>query len=237
MSSSVPLRAVPIGVRRADDDDGVRHGCLLSSVSKVRRSSFPVSVLGQFGAEDDGVRGLGGAEAVPDEGAELVASTAAPPGCRAHDDGDDALAPLLVGHPDHRGLGDRRVLEQDVLDLGGGDVLAAADDRVVGAALDEQVALVVEPAAVAGGEPAVGVERRRRPRTRRRPGRRARRSARSRRRQAARRPRRGSRTRLPAAGGPPTPSRARTAGSSRRRAARWSSGPSTATVEAVSVSP
>ena len=47
--------------------------------------------------------------------------------------------------------------EQCVLDLGGADVLAAADDRVVGATLAEQVAVDVEPAAVAGVEPAVGV--------------------------------------------------------------------------------
>ena len=50
------------------------------------------------------------------------------------------------------------MLEQRVLDLGGADVLAAADDRVVGAALAEEVALDVDPAAVAGVEPAVGVD-------------------------------------------------------------------------------
>ena len=42
--------------------------------------------------------------------------------------------------------------------FGGADVLAAADDRVVGAAFAEQVALDVDPAAVAGVEPAVGVD-------------------------------------------------------------------------------
>ena len=48
-------------------------------------------------------------------------------------------------------------VQEGVLDLGRADVLAAADDRVVGAALAEQVAVDVEPAAVAGVEPAVGV--------------------------------------------------------------------------------
>ena len=52
------------------------------------------------------------------------------------------------------------VLEQHLLDLGRRDVLAAPDDRVVAATLDEEVAVVVDPAAVAGGEPALGVERR-----------------------------------------------------------------------------
>jgi len=41
-----------------------------------------------------------------------------------------------------------RVSHQDILDLGRGDILPAPDDRVVGAALDEQVALVIEPATV-----------------------------------------------------------------------------------------
>ena len=69
------------------------------------------------------------------------------------------LAPLLVGEADdHGGRRDGVVLEQRVLDLGGADVLAAADDGVVGAALAEEVALDVEPAAVAGVEPAVGVD-------------------------------------------------------------------------------
>ena len=49
------------------------------------------------------------------------------------------------------------MLEQGVLDLGGCDVLAAPDDGVVGAALAEQVALDVEPAPVAGVQPAVVV--------------------------------------------------------------------------------
>ena len=69
----------------------------------------------------------------------------------------DPLAVLLVVEPDDGRDGDGVVLEQGVLDLGGRDVLAAADDGVVGAALAEQVALDVEPAAVAGVQPAVGV--------------------------------------------------------------------------------
>ena len=69
----------------------------------------------------------------------------------------DPLAVPLVVEADDGGDGDGVVLEQRVLDLGGRDVLAAADDRVVGAALAEEVALDVEPTAVAGVQPTVGV--------------------------------------------------------------------------------
>ena len=132
----------------------------------------------------------------------------------------------------------RVVGEQRVLDLRGTDVLAAADDRVVGAALAEQVAVDVEPAAVAGVEPAVGVGLRLDV---------------------------GVRTahlvapdldlagrvdaevgagvvddrapRSPAPAGPTDDSRAVQTGSSLYIARRWSSGPSSATVLLVSVRP
>ena len=47
---------------------------------------------------------------------------------------------------------------QDGLDLRRGDVLAAADDRVVRPPVDEQVAVLVQVADVAGREPAPVVE-------------------------------------------------------------------------------
>src|SRR6476659_6815051 len=53
-----------------------------------------------------------------------------------------------------------RMLAQDALDLGGRDVLASADDRVVGAPADEQVALLVEVSNILGGKPAVRIEHR-----------------------------------------------------------------------------
>ena len=49
---------------------------------------------------------------------------------------------------------------EHVLDLGRRDVLAAADDGVVAATLHEHVAVGVGGAAVAGGEPALGVDAR-----------------------------------------------------------------------------
>ena len=67
-----------------------------------------------------------------------------------HHDGFDFFAPLDVGHADDGGVFDRWVLLEDALDLARGDVLAAADDEVLGAAGDVEVAVVVHPADVPG---------------------------------------------------------------------------------------
>jgi len=74
----------------------------------------------------------------------------------SHNGGHHALAPLEVGNANDRRLGDRRVLEQHVLNLAGRQVLATPHDHVVDAALHEQVTVGVEIAGVAGVEPAVG---------------------------------------------------------------------------------
>ena len=67
-----------------------------------------------------------------------------------HHERAQPLAELLVGHADHRDLLDALVVGQQVLDLAGEHVLAAADDHFVVAPLDEQAALGVEAAHVAG---------------------------------------------------------------------------------------
>ena len=64
---------------------------------------------------------------------------------RHHERGDQ-LAPLAVRDADHRDLPDRRVRHQRVLDLDGGDVLAAGDDHVLLPVGDHEVALLVEVA-------------------------------------------------------------------------------------------
>ena len=71
------------------------------------------------------------------------------------EDGGDPLAPLLVGQPDHGAVLDVRVRHQRLLDLGRVDVEAAGDDHVLGPVDDEQEAVVVEVADVAGVVPAV----------------------------------------------------------------------------------
>ena len=50
----------------------------------------------------------------------------------ADEDGDEPLTPFGIGHTDDGSLGDAGMSEQHVLDLGGGDVLTAPDDGVVG---------------------------------------------------------------------------------------------------------
>ena len=86
------------------------------------------------------------------------------------------LAEPRVGRGDDRDLGDAGHAQQQLLDLARADVLAAADDDVLLAVGDREVAVGVEHADVAGREPAVGVERRLRSRA----GRCSRRSSRAR---------------------------------------------------------
>ncbi len=57
---------------------------------------------------------------------------------------------MRVGLADRAGHGDRRVPGQRLLDLGGIDVVAAADDQILRPPGDEQVALVVHPPQIAG---------------------------------------------------------------------------------------
>src|SRR3954454_9136785 len=72
-----------------------------------------------------------------------------------HHEGLQRLAELLVLDADDRHLGDAVVPGQQVLDLRGEDVLAARDDHLVVAAVDEQAPAVVELADVAAGHEAL----------------------------------------------------------------------------------
>src|SRR5690606_3240281 len=69
------------------------------------------------------------------------------------DQGDHVVAPLLVGRADDGDVGDRGVFEQGGLDLGGVDVDAAGDDQVGAPVAEEQEAVLVQVADVAGGVP------------------------------------------------------------------------------------
>ena len=75
---------------------------------------------------------------------------------------DRHLAALVVGRGDHRALEDGRVGGDRDLDLDRRDVLAGADDDVLRAVLDQDVARVVDRGHVAGVEPAVADRRGRR---------------------------------------------------------------------------
>src|SRR5262249_6385683 len=67
----------------------------------------------------------------------------------------DLLAQHRVRDADHGGLGDGRVLVQDLLDLPRVDVVAAPDDQVFAPVDDEVEAVVVDPGQVTAAEPAV----------------------------------------------------------------------------------
>src|SRR3954452_8226128 len=71
-------------------------------------------------------------------------------------EGDRHLTPAIIRTGDHRRLQDRMVLVQHPLDLGAGDVLSAGHDHVLEPIDDEQVAVLVAHADVAGVEPASG---------------------------------------------------------------------------------
>src|SRR5512145_150640 len=70
-------------------------------------------------------------------------------------DDDRTLVPFRVTHADHRGFGDRRVRDRDVLEVDRADPLAARLDHVLRAVGDLHVAVGVDRGDVAGGEPAV----------------------------------------------------------------------------------
>src|ERR1700754_1142599 len=75
---------------------------------------------------------------------ELVAEGVGGGGRVAEDDnGADDGAAFVVGGGDGGGLGDGWMRHEGGLDLEGADAVAARDDDVVGAALEEEVAVVV----------------------------------------------------------------------------------------------
>jgi hypothetical protein len=72
--------------------------------------------------------------------------------------GADPLAESRIGDADRRRLQHLRVLIQHLFDLARIDVGTAADDQLLLAVDDLQIAVTVEHADIAGGEPAVGAE-------------------------------------------------------------------------------
>ena len=80
-----------------------------------------------------------------------VARRARPP----HHIGDRHLLPFRIGAADHGAFGDVRMRDQHALDLGRIDVLAAGNDHVLLAVVDEEMPVGVARADVAGMIPAV----------------------------------------------------------------------------------
>lgn len=108
--------------------------------------------------EGDVARDEEAADAVADVVADHVGVQA---GAGALDDeSGQALAEFVIGHADHRHLGDLRQVRERLLDGAGEDVLAAGDDHLVVAPGHEELAGGIEIADVAGVEHAVGLVRR-----------------------------------------------------------------------------
>ena len=77
----------------------------------------------------------------------------------AHDPRHEFFAHAHVGHAHHLCTGDRRVLEQDLFDLAGIEVLTSADHEVLHAAHDVEVAIIIEHAEVTSVHKPVVVDR------------------------------------------------------------------------------
>ena len=70
------------------------------------------------------------------------------------DEQDRRLASIGIGPPDRRGEADAGMAQRDVLDVGGIDIVAAADDHVLGAARDVDLAVLADAPEVAAAQPA-----------------------------------------------------------------------------------
>src|ERR1044072_4366650 len=108
--------------------------------------------LRQVVEEPDEPRVLVSGDAILDVGADLLRAQLL--ALDQDDRGTDLLSPLVVGHSEDRRFADLRVLVENLLDLTRVDVVAAADDQVLLAVDDVEVAVLVDAGHVAGVEPA-----------------------------------------------------------------------------------
>ncbi len=76
---------------------------------------------------------------------------------RKHDERLDDIAASCIGHRDDRGIGDRRVLDQAVLDLRRPDAISGDLEHVVRAALIPEIAVGVDGRDVSGAAPVARV--------------------------------------------------------------------------------
>ena len=80
------------------------------------------------------------------------------PSALGANEGGDHLAPCLVGQADDGDLGDACVLQQDILDLGGEVILAAANDHLLHPAGDRHVTARIHEPEVARVQPALRID-------------------------------------------------------------------------------
>ena len=76
------------------------------------------------------------------------------PGFR-HDAGLDRLAPFFIRHADNGDIGNLRMREKRVLNFRRIDIFTARNNHVFDAVMDEDIALIIEEAGIAGIKPAV----------------------------------------------------------------------------------
>src|SRR6185437_638820 len=151
--------AAPSGVPRpgaaapAGSGGGLIAGSRLLGTRDLALEDLARGALGQVVHQPDHPRVLVGRHLALDVVAQLLGR-----GRRAlleRDGGADLLAVLVVGDAHDRGLPDRRVLVEHLLDLARVDVVAAADDQLLLAVHDVEVAVLIDAAHVAGVQPAV----------------------------------------------------------------------------------
>jgi hypothetical protein len=114
-------------------------------------------VRGDGVGEADGAQALVRRDPPGDPGGQLpgVGGGARP----WHHHRDRHLAVVRVGAAEDGGVGDRRVAGEQRLQLGRGDLVPADLDELLEPVDDDHVAVAVDQAQVAGGQPAVGVDR------------------------------------------------------------------------------
>src|SRR5258708_7797301 len=129
------------------------RGHLHQLVPELAADHFAHARLGQAAEEMDLFGRLVLGQALAAEGQDLVGARL---GVVTQDDeGDHLLAVPRVGPADHRGLGHRRVFEQHFLDVARVNVEAAADDQVLLAINDVEVAFGVHAPDIARVQPSV----------------------------------------------------------------------------------
>src|ERR1700753_19271 len=71
------------------------------------------------------------------------------------DIGDRDFVPARIGPADHAALGDTGMIQENALNLGRIDVLAAGDDQVLLAVMDPEITICIAAADIARAIPAV----------------------------------------------------------------------------------
>ena len=152
-SGAVPCAAVRRRLARLGAGSRQRDSCAACSRS-LCFMTLPVALRGSSATNQSAARALVVGEALGAERGERRRRRASTPGLRTTN-APTSSPSTWCGTPIDRGFLHVGVLEDHGLDVGGVDVVAAADDHVLDAAGDVDEAVVVEVREVAGAQPAV----------------------------------------------------------------------------------